>query len=620
MRLLITEDKIRGYIMQNGKATFITQLYTFDGNISSKNILITYTTEDVIDKNVYCGVESSQEQQFLQQEVQNKTISSTTNNNCRTLELATEADYEFYQRYGSGSNTEVLAIINMIEGLYQNTFNMKINVTYQSVWTNSNDPFTGNPSTLDGAELLTNELRNYWESNRQGVQRDLVHLFSGRDYNQSGVFGRVYEIGTVCSARNKSYGFTKDRVNQFLTTAHEIGHNFGGIHSDGQNCGTSNASIMCQGDKAIPMYFSSASITRMTNFMNANSSCMAIYYSMTGPSQICTTATYSIPDVPSGTNITWNITGTYAIIGSNPSNSEVTVQRNAHGYGTLTATITTTNCGVYTVTNSLSPLAINFSAWGNDNGYCGVGDASVDIPNGNTFNWEVTGDLSINFGGQTLTNTSNTVTITGTNGTIIVTTTACGGPLYLDYNHEPYKRDIIVAANPMIGSDPLSASIQNIDFPYTAINWYIDGIQVTNPWSNPEMFFDTGSPPCGMHVLSAEAVLECGLTAEIGSVEIERYCTGWWRTMVVYPNPASSYLLIAPDAEKQKNLSAMEKSKMKEYEASLYDINGKLLLKGRSDNYKLQLDTRKLKADNYFLHIRMDGDKEVIKQQIIIRK
>lgn len=79
VRLLVTEDKIRGYIIQNGKATFITQLYNFDGIISSKNTLLTYTSEDVVDKNIFCGVDNSQEQQFLQLEVQNKTISSTTN-------------------------------------------------------------------------------------------------------------------------------------------------------------------------------------------------------------------------------------------------------------------------------------------------------------------------------------------------------------------------------------------------------------------------------------------------------------------------------------------------------------------------------------------------------------
>lgn len=522
------------------------------------------------------------------------------------MELATDVDYEFYQRYGSGSNAEVLAIINMIEGLYQSTFNMKINVTHQSVWTTSSDPFTGNPSTLDGAELLTNELRNYWESNRQGVQRDLVHLFSGRDYNQSGVFGRVYEIGTVCSARNKSYGFTKDRVTQFLTTAHEIGHNFGGIHSDGQNCGTSSASIMCQGDKAFPMYFSSASITRMTNYMNANSSCMAIYYTMTGPSQICTTATYSIPGVPPGSTVTWNVTGTYSIVGSSTTNP-VTVQRDAHGYGTLTATITTTNCGVYTVTKNLSPVTITLEA--GDSGSCG-GTATVAGATG-TFTWTVTGDLLINGSLTTLTTTSNQISFTGTEGAIEVVGGDCS--MNLSEYFAPFQPQIHFAVNPAIGGEPLSASVYPYNHSYSAIRWYLDGTLLE---TGTEIFY-VSNPPCGNSEVKVEIDLGCGTTVT-STATFERICS-WWRSMVIYPNPASSYINIQPDTEKLKTLSTTEKSAMKEYEASLYDINGKLLLKGRSNGYRLNLDTRHLKSDNYFIHIKIDGEKEIIKKQVIIR-
>lgn len=137
-------------------------------------------------------------------------------------------------------------------------------------------------------------------------------------------------------------------------------------------------------------------------------------------------------------------------------------------------------------------------------------------------------------------------------------------------------------------------------------------------WGSPEMFFDTNNPPCGIHTLSAKAVLECGATVDIGSVDIERYCS-WWRSMAIYPNPASSHINIQPDAEKLKTLSAAEKREMKEYEASLYDISGKLLLKSKSSGYKLNLDTRNLKSDNYFIHIKIDGEKEIIKKQIIIR-
>lgn len=150
---------------------------------------------------------------------------------------------------------------------------------------------------------------------------------------------------------------------------------------------------------------------------------------------------------------------------------------------------------------------------------------------------------------------------------------------------------------------------------FLGIYWYIDNDLVETGIGT--LFFS--NPPCGEHEVRAEVLLPCGTTVVVGSSYFERYCGGWWRSTIIYPNPASSYLNIQPDTEKLKTLSATEKSAMKEYEALLYDISGKLLLKGKSNGYKLNLDTRHLKSDYYFIHIKIDGEKEIIKKQVIIK-
>ena len=252
VRLTISDNIFRGYIVVDGEYYYFDQLKKFIGD-SNNNLIISYRSADVIDDVIsFCGVSNEQEMAFL-----TKIESSTQQiqlgiSTCRILELATDADFEWFGLYGANSNNEILAIINMIQGIYQTTFNIEIVVVFQNVYTTAADPYTGEPTTDAGSLTLVNEIRTNWENNFENVDRDLVHLFTGRNPGVAGVTGRVYAIGTVCVARDESYGFTRDRIDQFETTAHEIGHNFGGVHSEGEFCGIANATVMCQGDKRNP--------------------------------------------------------------------------------------------------------------------------------------------------------------------------------------------------------------------------------------------------------------------------------------------------------------------------------------------------------------------------------
>ncbi|WP_199117165.1 T9SS type A sorting domain-containing protein [Pedobacter sp. ASV28] len=328
--------------------------------------------------------------------------------------------------------------------------------------------------------------------------------------------------------------------------------------------------------------------------------------SISGPSQICTTANYSLVNLPTGATITWSVTGTYSISGSNTTNP-VLVQRTSNGYGTLTGTVTL-SCRTYTVTKNLSPITITLTP--NNSNECG-GTATVQGATG-TFTWTVDGNLLIDGTSSTLTTTSNEISFTGTAGSVQVVGGDCS--INVSEYFAPFQPEIHFAVNPAYGSEPLSASVHPYNYSYTAVRWYLNGSLAE---SGSEHYFNS-SPPCGFSEVTVEIDLGCGFTVT-GTATFERYCGGWWRSMVIYPNPANSYLNIQPDAEKFKSLSTSEKSAMKEYEASLYDISGKLLLKGRSNGYKLNLDTRHLKSDNYFIHIKIDGEKELIKKQVMIR-
>jgi len=141
------------------------------------------------------------------------------------LEIATDADYEFYQIHGNNTNSYILSVLNVVEGIYQSTFDMKFIVTYQNVWTTQSNgyPYT---STSAGV-LLTNQFYPYWDSNMTGVQRDIAHLFTGKDIGP-GVGGIAY-LGTLGGSH--SYSLSRLQDHPHVVTAHEIGHVLGGLHT-----------------------------------------------------------------------------------------------------------------------------------------------------------------------------------------------------------------------------------------------------------------------------------------------------------------------------------------------------------------------------------------------------
>ena len=347
--------------------------------------------------------------------------------------------------------------------------------------------------------------------------------------------------------------------------------------------------------------------------------------SIAGPVHSGGNTTYSVANVPSGASIKWEVTAPYTIYGNNDTVNPVGIvlPSNNSQFAELVATISN-SCSQTKVRKTLAPPTITTTL--GSGGVCGEGTASINVPNGTNFIWTADGDISIEglLPGQTYSTTNNTVNVVGVSGTITVQFQSYGNTVSTYKTYSPYQKDLVVSGyQPLLVADPLTITAQNIDFMVDTFNWYINNLLVQS--STSEMFmggqdWEKYNRICDYNDVRLEAVLSCGATVLVGETIFEQLCGGgWWRAMVVYPNPASSYISITPDTEKLKNLPAMSKLKMKEYDVSIFDSKGKLMLKGRSSNFKIQLDTRKLKADTYFLHVRMDGEKEVNKQQIIIR-
>ena len=149
---------------------------------------------------------------------------STAGSTLYTAELGIDADYEYYQDYGSSTTTasnRIQTVINTMNLQYESEVSITHEITSILVRTSSNQPYTSSD-----ASTLLNQFRNEWNSNQGGIQRDVAQLFSGKSID-GGTIGIAW-VGAICT----SYGYgmvESDFNNNFASatdlSAHELGHN-----------------------------------------------------------------------------------------------------------------------------------------------------------------------------------------------------------------------------------------------------------------------------------------------------------------------------------------------------------------------------------------------------------
>ncbi len=251
VRLTIKDGHVSGYIKDDSEMFFIEPATQFAKNSNSDDFIM-YRAADIIDPvNLTCEATHLEDGMEM---VQNNGVLKSGDAGCITLELATEADYEYYALHGTNANELILSILNEVEGVYNTTFGLNIDVVYQSLYTIQNDPF---PDSVSTSGFILSQFRNHWEANMDHIDRDLAHMWTGKQMD--GVSIGIAYTGTVCSSPTFAYGVSQNIGNfaygRFVLTAHEIGHNFGAQHSDSEGC-SSTGSIMCSGVQLGAFYFS----------------------------------------------------------------------------------------------------------------------------------------------------------------------------------------------------------------------------------------------------------------------------------------------------------------------------------------------------------------------------
>ncbi|TDJ67567.1 MAG: hypothetical protein E2O39_14555 [Planctomycetota bacterium] len=161
-----------------------------------------------------------------------------------TAKLGCDADYEYFQDWGAGTQSRIESVVNAVNLQYESDVDITHMITTILIRTSSDDPYSKKP-----ADQLLFEFRAEWNTNQVGIQRDLAQLFTGRNL-AGGTIGIAW-VGVVCNL-DLAYSLVESDYNNNFScatdlSAHEMGHSWGAGHCSCSNF-TMNAFITCAND------------------------------------------------------------------------------------------------------------------------------------------------------------------------------------------------------------------------------------------------------------------------------------------------------------------------------------------------------------------------------------
>jgi hypothetical protein len=388
VRLYIDNNQIKG-IISDGKNGFyaIEPLSGITQSDLADNRYVVYNTKDVLATNPECSVVESVSQVVEKAQSAAREAAVVTTK-CRILEVATDADFEFYKNNKANTNARILNDMNIVAGIYMSSFNVRIMVTYQHVYATADDPYTStNP------EKLLSEFTKYWNKNNTGIRRDVAHLFTSK-FLEGFTLG-IASKGVIGKTPSKAYSLTYGTTDEYLTTAHEIGHNFNASHPTdaASGCSDKAPSLMCSSLDDAPM-FSDFSKSEINAWIAANESCLLTSeydFEILGDSSICTTGTYSSNLM--GTPVLWSSSNT-AMLTIDPSTGVAKRVGKENGMVTITAIIDACSASM-TLTKEVYVGIPEISLTTNTVNADGAITATMTEVPFATYNWYLDGNLAL---------------------------------------------------------------------------------------------------------------------------------------------------------------------------------------------------------------------------------
>lgn len=274
-RFSIDDEKVEGMIIGRGGSYFVEAAAKYSPAARSTDYIIYQASDLLPEITRTCGTLDDQINRETKQFVTTMSSGVTPEvfSPFRVVQIATEADYEYVSALGSSSaaNSDILSVMNAVQGIYQRDIGLTFTVAFQHSWATPNEPYS---ASGDAAAVLI-EFTNYWNANFANRPRDLAHLWTGR--NLGGPAGVAWQ-GVVCRDGSHSYGLSDlETMAPFRVgiPAHEIGHNLNATHCDGQ-LGCDRTIMVSIQDPANTLTFCPFSVNEITSYVTAAANCLTL--------------------------------------------------------------------------------------------------------------------------------------------------------------------------------------------------------------------------------------------------------------------------------------------------------------------------------------------------------
>lgn len=257
---------------------------------ASADAYVVYDEKDAIPTGFSCATEAQQSQVGAGE---TSSAGTACGAGLCVAELACDTDVEYFQTYVTVAATEarINSIINRVNVQYERDVQITHVITTIIVRTIEPDPY-------DSPEpgMLLGEVRAHWQSSQGGVQRDVVQMFTGKEFEQA--HGNAFGAA-MCT--NDHYSWVESDFSPLFScvvdvSAHELGHLWGVTsHCSGgpPDCGTMGPS---SGATECPNFFAPQSIQTITTFRDSLTCLDGVVTS------VCEIATGSCCEVTTGSN------------------------------------------------------------------------------------------------------------------------------------------------------------------------------------------------------------------------------------------------------------------------------------------------------------------------------